>query len=73
MQKMAAAMERTDGTIVRSEENIVKIEGALVVLTAKLDRFAEGMISLELKLEETTGKLNALIDTVDGIIRKKPE
>ena len=29
-----------------------------------------GMISLELKMQETTEKLNALSSTVDGIIRK---
>jgi len=28
---------------------------------------------LELKMEETTGKLNALIATVDGIIRRPPD
>jgi chromosome segregation ATPase len=28
---------------------------------------------LELKMEETTGKLNALIETVDGIIRRPPD
>jgi hypothetical protein len=31
---------------------------------------AEGMKALESNMEETTVKLNALIDTVDGMIRK---
>jgi hypothetical protein len=35
-----------------------------------VEKMVNGMISLELKMEETTGKLNALINTVDGIIRK---
>jgi hypothetical protein len=33
----------------------------------------DGMITLELKMQETTEKLNALISTVDGIIRKSDE
>ncbi len=33
---------------------------------------ADGMTSLELKMAETTGKLNALIETVDVIIRRPP-
>ena len=32
----------------------------------------EGMALLGLKMQETTDKRNALIDAVDGIIRKKP-
>jgi hypothetical protein len=70
LQKLVATVEKMGETM---GESFKKIETAMAVVTAKQDRFAEGMISLELKMEETTGKLNALIDTVDGIIRKKAE
>ena len=42
-------------------------------MNGAMQRMAEGMISLELKMEETTGKLNGLIATVDGLIGKRPE
>src|SRR5260221_11437921 len=44
---------------------------AQILMNGAMQKMAEGMTSLELKMEETTGKLNALIDTVDGIIRNK--
>ena len=43
---------------------------AQILMNGAMQKMAEGMTSLEAKMEETTGKLNALIDTVDGIIRK---
>lgn len=45
---------------------------AQILMNGAMQKMAEGMASLELKMEETTGKLNALIDTVDGIIRNRP-
>ena len=44
---------------------------AQILMNGAMQKMAEGMTSLEIKMEETTGKLNALIDTVDGIIRNK--
>src|SRR5579862_5499158 len=44
---------------------------AQILMNGAMQKMAEGMTSLALKMEKTTGKLNALIDTVDGIIRKK--
>jgi hypothetical protein len=46
---------------------------AQILMNGAMQKMAEAMTSLESKMEETTGKLNALIDTVDGIIRKPPE
>jgi hypothetical protein len=43
---------------------------AQILMSGAMQKMAEGMTSLELKMEETTGKLNGLIDTVDGIIRR---
>ena len=37
---------------------------AQILMNAALQKMAEGMTSLELKMEKTTGKLNALLDTV---------
>jgi hypothetical protein len=51
-------------------QKLVETTDKLVETTHKL---VESMSTLELKMEETTAKLNALIDTVDGMIRKKPE
>ena len=52
-------------------QKVVETTDKVVETTHKL---VERVLStLELKMEETTAKLNALIDTVDGIIRKKPE
>jgi len=42
-------------------------------MNGAMQKMAETMTSLELKMEETTGKLNALIDTVDGNIRRRPD
>jgi len=44
---------------------------AQILMNAAMQKMADGMTSLESKMEETTGKLNALIDTVGGIIRNK--
>jgi hypothetical protein len=46
---------------------------AQILMNGAMQKMADGMTSLESKMEETTGKLNALIDTVDGMIRKKAE
>lgn len=47
-----------------------RLLSAQILMNGAMQKMAEGMTSLELKMEETTGKLNALIDTVDGIVRK---
>ena len=63
----------------------ILMNGAMQEMNGAMQKMADGMISLESKMEETTGKLNALteltgettgklnalIDTVDGMIRKK--
>jgi hypothetical protein len=46
---------------------------AQILMNGTMQKLVESMATLELRMEETTAKLNALIDTVDGIIRKKPE
>ena len=46
---------------------------AQILMNGAMQKLVESMSTLELKMEETTAKLNALIDTVDGMIRKKPE
>ena len=55
----------------RFEAEDKRLLTAQILMNGAMQKMAEGMTSLELKMEETTGKLNALIDTVDGIIRKK--
>jgi hypothetical protein len=51
----------------------ILMNGAMQKLVETTHKLVESMSTLELKMEETTAKLNALIDTVDGMIRKKPE
>jgi len=51
----------------------ILMNDAMQKMLGAVERMADGMKSLELKMEETTGKLNALIDTVDGVIRKKAD
>jgi hypothetical protein len=46
---------------------------AQILMNGGMQKMAEAMTSLESKMEETTGKLSALIDTVDGSIRRPPE
>jgi hypothetical protein len=51
----------------------ILMNGAMQKMADSVQKMVDGMTSLELKLEETTGKLNALIETVDGIIRRPPD
>src|SRR5580698_6727616 len=51
----------------------ILMNGAMQKMADSIQKMVDGMTSLELKLEETTGKLNALIETVDGIIRRPPD
>jgi hypothetical protein len=51
----------------------ILMNGAMQKMNDAVQKMADGMTSLELKMEETTGKLNALIATVDGIIRRPPD
>ncbi len=41
-------------------------------MNGALQKMADGMVLLEVKMQETTEKLNALIASVDGIIRQGP-
>ena len=54
----------------RFEEDGKRLLTAQILMNGAMQKMAEGMTSLELKMEETTAKLNALIHTVDGVIRK---
>jgi hypothetical protein len=56
----------------RFESEDKRLLTAQILMNGAMQKMAEGMVSLESKMEETTGKLNALIDTVDGVIRKRP-
>ncbi len=83
LQDHKAAIERHDEAIARIDDTI---ERQVLASEAAHERFREedrsllraqvimhdNMLRLELKMEETTDKLNALITTVDGIIRKIP-
>jgi len=44
----------------------ILMNGAMQKMETAVDKMVEGMKSLEVKMEETTGKLNALIDTWMG-------
>jgi hypothetical protein len=48
----------------------ILMNAALEKTENAVEKMVSGMITLELKMQETTEKLNALIHTVDGIIRK---
>ena len=50
-----------------------RMADAMQKMHEAMQKAADGMTSLELKMEETTGKLNALMETVDGIIRRPPD
>ena len=47
------------------QEEDKRLLAAQILMNGAIQKMAEAM-------EETTGKLNALIDTVDGIIRQGP-
>jgi hypothetical protein len=51
----------------------ILMNGAMQKMLDSIQKMADGMTTLELKMEETTAKLNALIETVDGIIRRPPD
>ena len=51
----------------------ILMNGAMQKMADAMQDMWKGMRSLELKMEETTGKLNALIATVDGVIRRPPD
>ena len=77
-----AAHERFEAEDKRLLSAQILMNDAMKKTNIAIEKMAEGMVSLELTMEastakfnalmeETTGKLNALIDTVDGIIRNK--
>lgn len=68
-----AARERFEAEDKRLLTAQILMNGAMQKMAEGMVLFQSGMVSLELKMEETTGKLNALIETVDGIIGKRPE
>jgi hypothetical protein len=68
-----AAHQRFEEEDKRLLTSQILMNDAMQKMLGAVERMADGMKSLELKMEETTGKLNALIDTVDGIIRKRAE
>jgi hypothetical protein len=81
-QRHQASIDRINASIERSELANEAARGrfeaedkrlltAQILMNGAMQKMADGMISLELKMAETTDKLNALIDTVDGIIRKE--
>jgi hypothetical protein len=47
----------------------ILMNGAMQKMVETVQIVIDGMASLESKIQETTGKLNALIDTFEGIIR----
>jgi len=68
-----AAHQRFEEEDKRLLTSQILMNDAMQKMLGAVERMADGMKSLELKMEETTGKLNALIDTVDGVIRKKAD
>jgi len=57
----------------RFEAEDKRLLTAQILMNGAMQKMADGMVSLELKMEETTDKLNALIATVDGLIGKRPQ
>jgi hypothetical protein len=65
-----AAHERFEAEDKRLLTAQILMNAALEKTNIAVEKMVDGMITLELKMQETTEKLNALISTVDGIIRK---
>jgi hypothetical protein len=65
LQKMTIAVDKVTIAVDKVSESVAAHE-------TKTSRFDEILVILELKMQETTEKLNALIETVDGMIRKQP-
>ena len=70
LDKLMATVERTNESLKKTNESLDKTDEAAKESARK---FWKGIETLELKMEETTEKLNALIATVDGIIRRPPD
>jgi hypothetical protein len=77
MVSIEASIERqvlaNEAAHARFEEEDKRLLTAQILMNGAMQDMWKGMRSLELKMEETTGKLNALIETVDGIIRRPPD
>jgi hypothetical protein len=69
-RKNEAAHERFEEEDKRLLTAQILMNSALEKTNIAVEKMVDGMITLELKMQETTEKLNALISTVDGIIRK---
>jgi hypothetical protein len=81
---MNGAMQKTNETVGRLMATVEKTNEAVDKLMVTVEKtneaaketaqeFWKAIKTLELKMEETTEKLDALIETVDGIIRKPPD
>lgn len=57
----------------RFEAEHQRLLTAQILMNGAMQKMADGMTSLEIKMEEATEKLNALIVTVDGILHKRPD
>lgn len=55
----------------RFREEDKRLLTAQILMNGAMQKMADGMISLELSMKETTEKLNALIATVDGLIPRR--
>jgi hypothetical protein len=64
-KRLLAAQILMNGAMQKMSGTIREDRGAIENLTVRVAEMAAGLITLELKMEETTGKLNALIDPVD--------
>jgi hypothetical protein len=74
METLIERQERAnEAAHARFEEEDKRLLTAQILMNGAMQDMWRGMTSLELKMEETTGKLNALIATVDGIIRRPPD
>ena len=75
MDRIEASIERqvlaNEAAHERLEREDKRLLTAQILMNGAMQKMAEGMTSLELKMEETTGKLNVLIETVDGVNRPK--
>ena len=74
IEEMIERQERANETaheLFQAEDK--RLRTAQILMNGAMQKMAEAMTSLESKMKETTGKLNALIETVDGIIRRSPE
>jgi len=77
VDKLMVTVERTNESLERTNESLRKTNESLEktneAAKESAREFWKSIETLELKMEETTEKLDALIATVDGIIRRPPD